>query len=220
LGVVTGSFFVIVHTVMLSERYSGVIDENELLIKLYKTKSNFLHDLNHEFRTPLQTIATSITYGISQIDRSGDLKKAGEILEVAHDETIRIGRILDGMATISALSETAENRERVDFAGLLRQRAEASRSAATRRRNELHVNIASGLPDVFIEADKYEQVVSILLINAIRRTKDGEISLTADLYDSCISVSVTNNGDGIQPEVFSCVFEQDLTCRSGMNYKL
>ncbi len=220
LGVVTQSFFVIVHTVLLSKRYSSAINENELLSKLNKTKRDFLQDMNHELRTPLAVIATSVTLAQKLIEENGNKQKTVVSLEIAHDEALRVGSMLDGLSALAHMSDKVENRERVGFAELLRQCAEHALPAAQRWRNELHVNIAEGLPDVFIESDQYANVIARLFINAVKSTTNGKITLSANLDGASIVVRLADTGEGIPKELLPRIFKPGAADSDGADYEL
>ncbi len=191
LGVVSQSFFVIVHTVMLSERYSSAITKNEMLIKFGKTKYHFLQDMNHEFRTPLSVIAASIAYTRIQIDEGGDLKPARDILKTAEAETLRVGRMLDGMVELARMDELGVNRERTDFAELLARCVGRLKRVTERQNTGITLNTAPGMPDVFVERDKLSQAVVCLLTNTLSHTPDGHITITTDFDSSVITTRVS-----------------------------
>ncbi len=164
----------------IKRREQIVSAENANLERLNRIKTEFLQDMNHELRTPLATVAVSIAYADKQIGESGDLPKAQSRLKVAHDETMRIGRMLDGMSTMSEMSAIVENRQRLDLAALLRESAEAFRLKLENRRVELCLDLAGDMPDVFVERDKFAEVVGNLLNNAATCLTTRRSILTAD----------------------------------------
>jgi two-component system, OmpR family, sensor histidine kinase VicK len=63
---------------------------------------------------------------------------------------------------------------------------------------------------LFLEADKERitQVFDNVLSNAIKFTKEGTINVSLESRDSQAVVSVKDNGQGIDPEVLSKLFEK------------
>jgi len=125
----------------------------------------------------------------------GCLSKAGDALETAREETQRLGRMVSGMVSLASMSVTGENRKRVDFAALILKSAEALRTVLERQHNSLTVEIAPGLPDVFIENDRFTQVIESLLISSACHTRDGKITVRVDFDDGYITVCVTDTGE-------------------------
>jgi len=221
VAVITQTFFVIVHTILLSDRYSRAISENELLDKLNRTKTEFLQDMSHEMKSPLTVIATGIDFADREIGRDGgDLAEARSALDIVREETQRLGRMVSGMISLAAMSGISDNRKRVDFAALLGSSAEAFRLPIEKYNNALRVKIAPGLPDVFVEHDRFIQVMANLLANAADHTQDGQVFVTAEHDGSVITVQVSDTGDGIELELLPAVFERGVSGRSGTGYGL
>jgi len=248
-NIISSTVFVIAHIVLLSDRYAQAItavertnealeekvaqrtaellcanerlaERNVTLDGLNRTKTEFLQDMSHEMRNPLAVVAIAIDAAYSQVTKEkGDLETAADALADARDEAQRIGRMVDGMITLAAMSDSA-NRERVDFAALLRRAADAYRIVLSREEDAFRVDVAADMPDVFIEKDRFAQVISNLLKNASEHTPDGWISLSARYDGSYIAVSVADNGSGISPELLPRVFERGVSGSGGTGYGL
>jgi signal transduction histidine kinase len=67
--------------------------------------------------------------------------------------------------------------------------------------------------DVIAEADKarISQVISNLLSNALKFTREGVISITSEKKDSQIVVSIKDTGTGIHPEIMPRLFSKFAT---------
>jgi signal transduction histidine kinase len=156
-----------------------------------------------------------------QIRKGGEnLSEASDALDAIRDETQRLGRMVGGMVNLASMSEISENRKRVDFAALLRNSAEAFRLALEQRNNCLSVEIAPGLPDVFVENDQFKQVLTNLLSNATDHTGNGEITVAADFDGTFITVRVTDTGEGVEPKLLPDVFERGVSGSGGTGYGL
>ncbi len=198
----------------LAERYA-------LLDGLNRTKTEFLQDMGHEMRAPLTVIATGID-AADMLLRKGEAEReeAKGILGTIRDETQRIGRMVSGMISLANMSGIAENRRRVDFAALLERSAEASRLMLEKRNTALRVDIAPGLPDVFVEHDRFTQVMTNLLSNAADYTWDGQVTVTAERIDRLITVRVSDTGSGIDAALLPTLFERGVSGRGGTGYGL
>ena len=185
-----------------------------------KAKSRFLAMMSHEINTPLTVIATGIDFADERIAAGGDIDEIRDALEVVRDETQRIGRMVGSMVKLASMGDTDETRKRVDFAALLHNSAEVFRLTLKKQNNYLHMDIASGLPDVYVEADKFTQLITNLFSNAARHTRDGQVSLMADYDEAFITVRVADTGGGIAPELLPRVFECGVSDGGGAGYGL
>ena len=195
-------------------------NQNNELARLNSAKTEFLQDMSHEMKTPLTVIATGIDFADAHIKRGGDVAVAENALDMVRNETQRLGRMVGSMVNLASMSDKAENRRRVDFAAFLKDSAEVFRISIEKRNIALVIDIASGLPDVYVEADKFTHVMSNLFTNAIRHTHSGRISLTATHDDALIIVSVSDTGEGISPDILPHVFRHGVSGRGGTGYGL
>ena len=249
-NIISSTVFVIAHIVLLSDRYARAItaversnealeekvaertaellcanehlaERNVSLDNLNRTKTEFLQDMSHEMKAPLTVIATGIDFADMQIHKeSADLERAAAALDNIREETQRLGRMVGGMVSLASMSEISENRKRIDFAALLRNSAETFRPALEQRNNRLSVEIAPDLPDVFVESDRFAQVIANLLSNAAEYTRDGQLTLSADYDSAFITVRVSDTGDGIERSLLPKVFKRGVSGRDGTGYGL
>jgi signal transduction histidine kinase len=177
--------------------------------------------MSHEMKVPLTVIATGIDYADRQIKKEGgSLLEAGDALETVREETQRLGRMVGSMVNLAAINEKGDSRKRVDFSGLLRDSCEAFRYALEQKNNRLALDIAPGLPDVFVEGDSFTQVIVNLMSNAGEHTRDGRITLTANFDNEYVTVRVADTGEGIPPELMPRVFERGISGRGSTGYGL
>ena len=128
--------------------------------------------------------------------------------------------MVSGMISLAAISGIAENRKRVDFAALLESSVEAFRLPMEKYHNALRVKIEPDLPDVFVEHDRFAQVMANLLTNAAEHTRDGQVFITAEHDGPVITVHVSDTGNGIERSLLPTVFERGVSGRGGTGYGL
>jgi signal transduction histidine kinase len=195
--------------------------KTDLLVKLNRSKTEFLQDMSHEMKAPMTVIAAGIDVAESVIGKETiDVDKAKNVLETIRGETQRLGRMVSGMVAMASMNETGENRKRVDFAALLTGSAGAFRMTLTELGNSLDVKIAPDLPDIFVEHDRIKQVITNLLNNAAEHTAGGGISLAASAQGKYITVTVTDTGSGITPELLPRVFMRGVSGKGATGYGL
>lgn len=221
-------YYVVIRMVIQTEKAANaqaqakrLAVEKELLDQQGRMKTEFLQNMSHEMKAPLTVIATDIDFADREIAKgSADLTEVSAALESAQNQTQRLGRMVSGMIKMAALGEMGDSRKRVDLSALLANTAEAFRIALMRRNNRLSVNIAAGLPDVFVESERFSQVMTNLFANALDHTQNGEVVLTAYVEGALITVRVADTGGGIDAELLPHVFERGVSGRGGTGYGL
>jgi len=144
--------------------------------------------------------------------------EANKLLQTAQSEIMRLARMVSGMLTLAAMSESS-GKEIVDFTALLTSGAEMLRLSLLKRGNTLVPVVAEGLR-VFGSADLLAQVVTNLLQNAGKHTANGTITLCAQAAVGTITVTVSDTGSGIPEELLSRVFERGVSGGGGTGFGL
>jgi two-component system sensor histidine kinase VicK len=67
--------------------------------------------------------------------------------------------------------------------------------------------------NIFVDADKYRltQVISNLLRNAVKFTKEGYITINTEKKEDCVLVKIRDTGSGIDPEIIPRLFTKFAT---------
>lgn len=227
-GIMSNLFLVLSQFVMLSvsyakmKRHEEFLAEHNMLLKRLNTRKNeFLQNMRHEMKNPLTVMATGIDFSDGQISREKEaMPEVREALEIVRMETLRLGRMIESMAVLASMDEISENRRRVDFAALLTHSAELFRLELAQKNIDIRIDLESDMPDVFIEKDRFIQVIANLLANAAAHTKNGRITLTANCDKFFITVCVADNGVGIPNDIISHVFDRGFSGRGSTGYGL
>jgi len=194
-------------------------EQNRLLDSFNRAKTNFLQDMSHEMKTPLAIIAAGIDFTDSILREDNvDIKEARETLGSIQEETQRIGRMVSGMIEMASMDDSSGKRCRVDFAMLLKNSVEAFRITLPDK-NRLRLEIAPGLPDVYVESDGFNQVITNLLTNSVTYSQ-GDISITANLNGKYITVQIADTGESIPPGLLDNVFRRGVSGTGGTGYGL
>jgi signal transduction histidine kinase len=192
--------------------------QNEQLNSLNRMKTEFLQYIKHEIKNPLLVISLS-TDLIRTCVGEGEKETLGTLSNI-QNEALRLGRMINGMVELATMSGHSMIRDKADFAALLKTCAETSRLPIEKKNNKLHINIAPGLPPVYIEAEQFERVPINLLTNAMECTQGGEITLEASVKNDYITVRVRDTGEGVPPEILPRIFERGVSGKGGKGYGL
>ncbi len=193
---------------------------NQALAEANRLKSEFLSNVSHELRTPLNSVVGYVDmiqsgfYGdipaemndpLERISRNGRrlMGLINDVLDLANLETGRLRLLLEETSTsdlLSVLSLTGQ-------------------TAAEDKGLQFSARIDPGAPR-FIRTDvkRLQQIIDILMSNAVKFTSKGEISLSIgagtigdlaqELGPEAFAISVTDTGIGIAEEEYEHIFEE------------
>lgn len=171
-------------------------------------KDEFLATVSHELRTPLTSIL-----GWSQLLVSGKLdeqesKRALEtILRNARaqreiiDDLLDISRIITGKLRLEVHS--------VEMDRIIEAVVEGVRPAADARKIDLRTAIDQGIGRISGDPDRLQQIIWNLLSNAIKFTPEGgRVEVRLQRHDSDVEITISDTGQGIDPELLLHVFDR------------
>lgn len=182
-------------------------DVTESLL-LERTRREYVANVSHELRTPVAAIrglAEALDDGMVKKDEDR-VRYYGYILR----EAMRLSRLVDDLLELSRLQSgaVALARQRVDMNRLMRE--VVGRFSPVAQESGLTLAYEQPLETyaALTNADRVEQVLVILLDNAIRYSPDeGEIRTTLSREDDKLVVGVENPGT-LTPEQQARVFER------------
>ena len=183
--------------------------ELEHLKKLENYRKEFLGNVSHEMKTPIFNIqgyiATLIDGGIH------DPKINIEYLKRADKSVDRMINIIDDLETISQL-ETGTlllDLERFNIVEMIHDVCKQIEIQAQKRNISIHVNVERRVIKVNADRFRIRQVLSNLLANSIKYGKDnGEISIVINADKEKVSISISDNGIGIEEKHLPRIFER------------
>ncbi len=194
-------------------RHVRVTKEGRLLLEQYqeaeraeKAQAEFIAKMSHEFRTPLNAIL-----GMNEIIKRehSDAKTAEyttNIEESAKTLLMMVNEILDYSRIENGNAEL--NEADYDINRLMENIRHIFNNAAIKKNLLFEVKISDNCPDVLIgDAKKIERVIINIVNNAIKYTKKGGITVTAEYAGSILSIKVQDTGIGIKQEEIPHLFE-------------
>lgn len=197
---------------LYTQQQKKLDEQNHILERASRAKTEFLSNTSHEMRTPLTVISVNIQT-VAEILEDMDLAvkdaEAAELLGNAQQEIMRLARMVGGMLTLASMSENTD-KQTVDLTTLLRSSAEMFSLHLQKKGNLLISQIAGGL-SVFGNADLLAQVITNLLQNAANYTRQGEVTLRAEKSGQQVQITVQDTGEGISPQLLPNVFERGIS---------
>jgi two-component system cell cycle sensor histidine kinase PleC len=176
-----------------------------------QAKSQFLSNMNHELRTPMNAIL-----GFSELIKTkafGDATdKYAEYAVIIHDSGHHLLNLIDGMLDLAKIEggKLSLNEVEVDLQGLISDLIAEHQAAAEEAGRALTASIERGLPHLYADERGLRQIIRNLLSNAIKFTQPaGRINVFARLNpDGSLAFGVTDSGLGIAKDDQEHVFER------------
>jgi len=187
--------------------------EAEALKKSEKLKSSLLDAVTHDLRTPLTSIKASVT---TLLDSEGghrtielDAEGRREFLDVINEETDRLNKFIESMVELARIeSGSAPSRRTLSNVEEIISIALA-RAEQTPGGHRVVVNIDKDLPLINVDARAIAEALYNLIENAAKYSPEGSlIKIETTATGEEVSVSISDEGRGIPPDMRQRVFEK------------
>jgi len=189
----------------LTETNKRLKAANKELQRLNKAKSEFFSSISHELRTPLTSIkgAADLMYrkgGACEPLYLDIIKRNTEHLMKSVLDFLDYSRIEAGQFDLK-IKEGSLN-DVVKDAICSQQVEAAARSLILRAEAKQEVRFP-------FDHERIYQVLTNILSNAVRFSPDGgEILVATQVTDGCVSVSISDQGPGIDPRYHEAIFQK------------
>ncbi|MFK8025073.1 MAG: sensor histidine kinase [Ilumatobacter sp.] len=163
----------------------------------------FASDASHELRTPLTSIR-----GYLDLYAAGGFRDDGQLDDVIrrmHDEAARMGVLVEDLLQLARFDEQQPMQvSRVDVGSLVQDVVENARAAHPDR----NVGAQLGIDDLTadLDHDRIKQVAVLLVDNALVHAPDAAVHVTATGSDDRITITVTDDGPGLDETQAAKVF--------------
>jgi PAS domain S-box-containing protein len=163
-----------------------------------QAKSEFLANISHEVRTPLNAMFGLAQVGARQAAGTPSSRTFAQILDAARHLLSLVNDVLD-FSKIEAGKLSIVN-ERVDLGAVLDHLMSLKAVRAHGKGLQLSLEEANTLPSHFMgDATRLSQILLNLVSNAIKFTNQGEVKLTLSYEAPVLTLAVRDTGVGIQP---------------------
>lgn len=169
-------------------------------------RRTLMADITHELRTPLTIIEGNLE-GLLE----GIYPRDDDHLKAIQKQTHLISRLIDDLQTLTQAESgiLKLQKESVDLPALIQDTTEAFHTQTQETGIKLSFNPPSGLPLVYLDPVRIREVLSNLVVNAMRYTpEDGTITICCNHHEDQLSVSVSDTGSGIPAEILPHIFDR------------
>lgn len=212
----------------LEESNKNLLLANEKLSLQSKIQRDFINITAHELRTPIVPIITLTELLYNKITKenktqknlSKESEKKQEFLQVILRNCYRLHRLTEDILDVTKIeSQTLKlNKERVQLNEIIMNVVNDYKDIISKKRygsDKIRIVYEPSKDNTFVNADKVRlsQVLSNLLDNALKFTKEGNIIITTKKLkeNEEIMVSIKDSGTGIDPEILPQLFKKFAT---------
>ncbi|MDP5275287.1 ATP-binding protein [Chengkuizengella axinellae] len=201
--------FVALMYILLALRNTNTVSKLERmskrLLSMNKMKDEFLAITSHELKTPLHGIMNISSYLLEEKGRISDEQK--ENLSLIHDTSIKLSNLVNDLIDVSRLKngEIKLQTSRVDMKVSTQIVFDVLAFEVKGKKIDLVNNISKGTL-VIADESRVRQILYNLIHNAIKHTKQGQVTVTSHLVGDTLTISVEDTGIGIPVEKREKVF--------------
>ena len=186
-----------------------ILEDITHLRQIDRLKSEFIATASHELRTPL----TSVQMGVHLLLEGalGELTDSqNEVLQACRQDCERLDKLMRDLLDLSKIEagESQPQLATVSSRDLITTAVQELRPQVEAKGLSLNVDVPVELPALSVDRLQIERVISNLVINALRHTKQGEIKISAEQRDNHVAVSVQDTGSGIPTEYLPHIFDK------------
>jgi len=170
--------------------------------------------LQHEIKNPLSALSLHVQLlqeSLEQVQTSSQVRQS---LDVLAAEVARITSVLDSFRDFASIAQL--HRTSTDVCRLIEKLVTLTQPEARRQGIDIQTDFPpDGVPPVFLDAIRIEQVLLNLILNAMAAMPDGgTITLGLRCLADRVEIDVADTGSGIPPELRDKIFDPYFTTRS------
>ena len=208
----------------LTNLYKQVIATNERMKFNSNMQNEFINIAAHELRAPIQPIL-----GLAQVLRDEkrqrdnreekNVENKDDLLSIIIRNAKRLKRLTENILDITKIENNSMELNKEEFiisTIVLESFTDSANQLSREQKESVKLTLALDEGDVLVLADKHRinQVISNLLNNAIKFTKQGHITISTEKekkYGKEVIVKVKDSGFGIDPDIMPRLFTKFAT---------
>ena len=178
-----------------------------MLRRLEKIRRDFVANVSHELKTPLTAVSG---YAETLLDDGIPQEQRRKFVQTIHDNATRMQRIVDDLLDLSRIESGGWRPvvAQVDVAGMIQDVFTAVQSAASAKGLALVAEVSPDATHVRVDPTAFRQILTNLVENAVRYTREGNVTVRTRRSDDGVWVDVSDTGIGIAAEHLPRIFER------------
>lgn len=194
----------------LSQQVSSLRTEKQQLLELERLRQSTIDLIVHDLRHPISSLFGAVK--ILEMVLPEDILQANQqLLDIANANCDHMQLMVDSLLDVARMEEGATelNLVSVDLSQLIEDAIRRTSVFTDMEDITVQSVIPDNLPLIKADKDKIYRVLSNLLNNAVKYTPSrGQITITTEIKDEHLLVSMIDTGPGIEPEDRERIFDR------------
>ncbi len=198
----------IIGVVLTITDMTQIRDSEKALREAVQARDEVLAVVSHDLRNPVGTIAAAAEL---LADKPLSSKRWNEHLGLIQRSAHRINRLIHDLLEVANIEkgQLAVYMKPVDTNYMLEEAIVSARARAEEESVSLYKEIDPDLPSVKADLDRMLQVMSNLIVNALKFTPEGgKVIVSATVVEKGVLISIKDTGPGIDPDVSEHLFDR------------
>lgn len=188
--------------------------QREVLTQLNRLKSEFLHQMAHELKTPLTVMSGYAQLTDWQLSTGAVSADAHEHMQTISSEAQRLSALVSRLIDLANGGSPDIEMGVIDAAQLLSGAADVCRPMLEKKHNRLESDSGEGIT-LWGNTEMLLQVLINLTVNSNRHTENGVIAYRIADEGEWVCLRVSDTGSGIAPDLLPHIFEKGCSGDGG-----
>lgn len=177
---------------------------------LEEERDEFISVVSHELRTPVAIAEGGVSNIMLLQERGASADVLKKAATSAHDQILYLSKLINDLSALSRAERgLGAETEVVDITAIIHQLYSDYLKQAQDKKLTLDVDVVSThLPKVISSRLYIEEILQNLITNALKYTRDGGISITANQTKQGLTVAIKDTGIGISKADQKHIFEK------------
>ncbi len=179
--------------------------------RIAEMKDNLIRDVSHELRTPLAKVQMSLDLLVELMEKEDlDRERAIRVSGFATRSTERMLRTVEDILDLTRLEAGTWVDDQQVFRpeALINEAVMYARPLSSPQGLEVEADLPESLPTIRADWDKLYRVLRNLLVNAIKFSEKGKVTVTAEDRGVELVIGVHDQGQGINPGNLERIFDR------------
>jgi len=187
----------------LGDAFDGMLAR---LDSAFAAQRRYVAEASHELRNPLAVIRTNLDVALAEPDASSDVLRSHAGIALRASD--RMAGVIGDLLAVARLEAPGSRARDLDLAEIAAEVGDELEALAALRELRIERRIAPGLR-VAGNREALKRALANLLDNAVRLAPEGSrIELAGSQANGWVSITVTDEGPGIDPEDRAHVFDR------------
>jgi len=189
--------------------------------ELDRLKDEFVLTASHELRSPLTSVQGFAE--LLMLERESLSPRQAETVEVILDNCRHLVRLLNDLLDLarSDAGRLSIRPQPTEVAPLVDDVVRTMRAQTEATSQSLTEQIQPGLPSIYVEPDRFRQILVNLITNAHEYSPEGaSIAVSARADGTEVEIAVSDNGPGIPKEQLERIFERFTRGDAGLTQRV